>query len=154
MSSPHCLNNYVEVHLDNKQSSAIIFFKEKYPCICYHPSPRHPEEQVKDNSFYKISREKFEPEPGFEPRTSGFLAQRSTTLSYSGSHASSCSQGTNYKFFFQLIIWFDNSFVKNYHLFNAGHLIFIISHLINYNYCYKITSHDFLNSIKSNLYQK
>ena len=28
---------------------------------------------------YKISREKFEPEPGFEPRTSGFLARRSTT---------------------------------------------------------------------------
>ena len=28
---------------------------------------------------YKISREKFEPEPWFEPRTSGFLAQRSTT---------------------------------------------------------------------------
>ena len=24
---------------------------------------------------YKISREKFEPEPGFEPRTSGFLAR-------------------------------------------------------------------------------
>ena len=24
--------------------------------------------------FYKISREKLEPEPGFEPRTSGFLA--------------------------------------------------------------------------------
>ena len=24
-------------------------------------------------------REKFEPEPGFEPRTSGFLARRSTT---------------------------------------------------------------------------
>ena len=28
---------------------------------------------------YKISREKFEPEPGFELRTSGFLARRSTT---------------------------------------------------------------------------
>ena len=28
---------------------------------------------------YKISREIFEPEPGFEPRTSGFLARRSTT---------------------------------------------------------------------------
>ena len=28
---------------------------------------------------YKISREKFEPEPAFEPRTSGFLARRSTT---------------------------------------------------------------------------
>ena len=27
----------------------------------------------------KISREKFEPEPGFEPRSSGFLALRSTT---------------------------------------------------------------------------
>ena len=24
---------------------------------------------------YKISREKFEPQPGFEPRTSGFQAQ-------------------------------------------------------------------------------
>ena len=31
------------------------------------------------NLHYKISREKFEPEPGFEPRTSGFLARRSTT---------------------------------------------------------------------------
>ena len=29
-------------------------------------------------AHYKISREKFEPEPGFEPRTSGFLARRST----------------------------------------------------------------------------
>ena len=29
--------------------------------------------------YYKISREKFEPEPGFEPRTSGLLARRSTT---------------------------------------------------------------------------
>ena len=28
---------------------------------------------------YKISREKFEPEPGFEPRSSRFLARRSTT---------------------------------------------------------------------------
>ena len=28
---------------------------------------------------YKISREKLEPEPGFEPRTSGFLARRSAT---------------------------------------------------------------------------
>ena len=28
---------------------------------------------------YKISKEKFEPDPGFEPRTSKFLAQRSTT---------------------------------------------------------------------------
>ena len=24
--------------------------------------------------YYKISKEKFEPEPGFEPRTPGFLA--------------------------------------------------------------------------------
>ena len=31
------------------------------------------------NFHYKISREKFEPEPGFEPRTSGLLARRSTT---------------------------------------------------------------------------
>ena len=31
------------------------------------------------NLHYKISREKFEPEPGFEPRTSGFLSRRSTT---------------------------------------------------------------------------
>ena len=30
-------------------------------------------------NHYKISREKFEPEPGFEPRTSGFLARCSTT---------------------------------------------------------------------------
>ena len=30
-------------------------------------------------SDYQISIEKFEPEPGFEPRTSGFLARRSTT---------------------------------------------------------------------------
>ena len=29
--------------------------------------------------YYKISREKFEPEQGFEPRTSGFLARHSTT---------------------------------------------------------------------------
>ena len=31
------------------------------------------------NLHYKISREKLEPEPGFEPRTSGFLARRSAT---------------------------------------------------------------------------
>ena len=31
------------------------------------------------NLYYKISREKFEPELGFESRTSGFLARRSTT---------------------------------------------------------------------------
>ena len=31
------------------------------------------------NLHYKLSREKFELEPGFEPRTSGFLARRSTT---------------------------------------------------------------------------
>ena len=31
------------------------------------------------NLHYRISREKFEPEPGFEPQTSGFLAWRSTT---------------------------------------------------------------------------
>ena len=30
------------------------------------------------NLHYKISREKLEPEPGFEPPTSGFLARRST----------------------------------------------------------------------------
>ena len=30
-------------------------------------------------NYYKNSREKFEPEPGFEPRTSEFLARRSTT---------------------------------------------------------------------------
>ena len=30
-------------------------------------------------SDYQISREKFEPEAGFESRTSGFLARRSTT---------------------------------------------------------------------------
>ena len=29
--------------------------------------------------YYKNSRGKFKPEPGFEPRTSGFLARRSTT---------------------------------------------------------------------------
>ena len=29
--------------------------------------------------YYKISREEFEPELGFEPRTSGFIARRSTT---------------------------------------------------------------------------
>ena len=32
-----------------------------------------------ENLHYKISREKLEPEPGFEPRTSGFLARRSAT---------------------------------------------------------------------------
>ena len=31
------------------------------------------------NLHYQISREKFEPEPGFEPQTSGFLIQHSTT---------------------------------------------------------------------------
>ena len=29
--------------------------------------------------YYRISREKFEPEPGFEPWTTEFLARRSTT---------------------------------------------------------------------------
>ena len=37
---------------------------------------------------WKISREKFEPEPGFEPRTSSLELYH---LSYPGSHASSCS---------------------------------------------------------------
>ena len=32
-----------------------------------------------ENLHYKILREKFEPEPGFEPQTSGFLARHSTT---------------------------------------------------------------------------
>ena len=36
-------------------------------------------QQIEIITLYKISREKFEPEPGFEPRTSGFLARRSTT---------------------------------------------------------------------------
>ena len=31
------------------------------------------------NLHYKVSREKFEPEPGFEPRISGFIIRRSTT---------------------------------------------------------------------------
>ena len=33
------------------------------------------------NSHYQILKEKFEPEPGIEPRTSAFLARRSTTWS-------------------------------------------------------------------------
>ena len=32
------------------------------------------------NLHYKISGEKFESEPGFEPWTSGFLARRSTRI--------------------------------------------------------------------------
>ena len=35
--------------------------------------------KVRSKDIYKISREKLEPEPGFEPRTSGFLARRSAT---------------------------------------------------------------------------
>ena len=31
------------------------------------------------SDHYQISREKFEPEPGFEPRTFGFLARLSIT---------------------------------------------------------------------------
>ena len=37
------------------------------------------------NLHYKISREKFEPEPGFEPRTSGFFSPALYHLSYPGS---------------------------------------------------------------------
>ena len=36
--------------------------------------------RIYQGSFNKISREKFEPEPGFEPRTSRFLVRLSTTL--------------------------------------------------------------------------
>ena len=39
----------------------------------------HKKETFKILSNYNISREKFEPEPEFEPRTSGFLARRSAT---------------------------------------------------------------------------
>ena len=39
------------------------------------------------NLHYQISREKFEPEPGFEPWTSSSVLYH---LSYPGSHASSC----------------------------------------------------------------
>ena len=35
--------------------------------------------QITYTIYYKISREKLEPEPGFETRTSGFLARRSAT---------------------------------------------------------------------------
>ena len=45
---------------------------------------------VWNKNNYQISREKYEPEPGFQPRTSGSLARHSTT-SYPGSHASSRS---------------------------------------------------------------
>ena len=34
---------------------------------------------ISHNKQYNISREKLEPEPGFEPQTSGFLARRSAT---------------------------------------------------------------------------
>ena len=37
----------------------------------------HKEDTKKYN--YEISREKFKPEPGFEPQISRFLARRSTT---------------------------------------------------------------------------
>ena len=40
---------------------------------------------------YWISREKFEPELGFEPRISRSLAWRSYQLSYPSSYSSSCS---------------------------------------------------------------
>ena len=36
-----------------------------------------------ENLHYKISREKFEPEPEFEPRTSKFLAWRSSQVQIS-----------------------------------------------------------------------
>ena len=38
-----------------------------------------------------ISREKFEPEPGFDPRISRSLAWRSYQSSYPSSHSYSCS---------------------------------------------------------------
>ena len=39
----------------------------------------HQKNKFSIQKIYNISREKFEPEPGFEPRTSGFLARCSTT---------------------------------------------------------------------------
>ena len=53
----------------------IFFVKNKYIVNAYNPI----ELLIENNLHYEISREKFEPEPGFEPRISGFLARRSTT---------------------------------------------------------------------------
>ena len=93
------------------------------------------------NLHYRISREKFEPEPGFEPRTS---SQALCHLSCPGSHASSCSNlpletdatctswcghvmSYNVKFprhklwvYFQLIIWFE------YHINVKGEVISLV----------------------------
>ena len=69
-----------------------------------------------NKAFYKISREKFEPEPGFEPRTSGFLARRSTTwaiLVLMPTHVQ-ISQGTSNEFGFQLIISFKAFYANKY----------------------------------------
>ena len=99
--------------------------------------------------FYKISREKFEPEPGFEPRTSGFLARRSwagmrTRIAQvverrarnpevrgsnpgSGSNISleilkcKISQGTNNEIWFQLITVFIYTQTNLYRWLGAIH---------------------------------
>ena len=56
--------------------------------------------------FYQISREKLEPEPGSEPRTSGFLARRSTTsailvLMPAQVRGSNPGSGSSFSLFFQ-----------------------------------------------------
>ena len=55
--------------------------KEDKKCflICIDQTPSMPARTQNTSQHYKVSREKLEPEPGFEPRTSGFLARRSAT---------------------------------------------------------------------------
>ena len=70
---------------------------------------------------YRISREKFEPEPGFEPRTSGFLARRSTTWAIFRFY-NYCRFGhlllaarvrSQVGEIFLACVWFESSFVRN-----------------------------------------
>ena len=54
------------------------------------------------NLNYQISREKFEPEPGFEPR---IFSPALYHMSYPGSHASSCSRRSEVRISVQVRIF-------------------------------------------------
>ena len=66
------LQTRVKEHFRNIKNGKI----EKSAVAAHVQKEKHAMDHKK---VYKISREKFEPEPGFKPRTSEFLARRSTT---------------------------------------------------------------------------
>ena len=71
--------------------------------------------------YYKISREKLEPEPGFEPRTSGFPARRSATYNVKFPKADKLWV------WFQLITW--------YYISNLLHFRYNIIIINNIYFC-------------------